>query len=106
MSADDCLDEGWMSITHLLPEEKVQTYKANAFLASLGRIDDRRMMGKYQSNASGTYAVSSYSVSERERMMGLQVGYVSDPVNHIFKELEHKAFLQPETNQNKTYREY
>ena len=106
MSADDCLDDGWLSITRLLPEEKVQTYKANAFLASSSRIDDRRMMGKYQSNASGKYTVKSYSISERERMMGLPVGYVSDAVNHIFKELEQKAFLQPETNQDKTYREY
>ena len=35
-------------------------------------------------------------------MMGLP----SDAVNHIFKELEQEAFLQPETNQDKTYREY
>ena len=109
VSAKECLDEGWRSIVDLLPEEEVEVYKSNAFLASETRIDDHRMEGKYKtddddSSSRYKYIVATYSVSERERMMGLPVGYVKKPIEHLFEELEQKAFLKPETTSGSTYR--
>ena len=63
---------------------------ANAFLASLSRIDDDRMM-KYKPEEK-KYHLETYSISERERMMGLPVGYVKDPGEWIFLSLRHFLF--------------
>lgn len=109
ISADDCLDDGFACISSLLPAENVATFKANAFLASQSRVDDSRMFARYKvdnnSITSGKYNVESYSVSERERMMGLPVGYVEEPLKHIYKHLSEDAFAKPEMFLGKTYRE-
>ena len=68
---------------HIMPEEVVAhendlaALKANTFLAATGRIDDYRMM-KLQEvpPGSGEYVSLRFSVTEREQMMGLPVGYV------------------------------
>lgn len=110
VSADVCLEPGWRSILHLLDEEDVDVmYKANAFLASLSRVDDTRMKAKYKVNdaihSNGKYKIETYSIEERERMMGLPVGYVGKPLGYIFKQLCENAFQLPETVVGKTYRE-
>ena len=38
------------------------------------------------------YHLETYSISERERMMGLPVGYVKDPGEWIFLSLTHFLF--------------
>jgi len=107
VSVDTCLDNGWESVSKLLYGDKENVvYKANAFLASESRIDDIRMMGKYKACAStDKYEIQSYSIAEREKMMGLPVGYVEDPIKNLFTELAEKAFQLPETNLGKTYSE-
>lgn len=106
VSAGSCLDSGWRSIEHLLDED-VQVFKANAFLASLSRIDDDRMKGRYATQSDNKYVIETYSVSERERMMGLPVGYVERPLQYLFEQLRDNAFKLPETNiEDKTYSEY
>jgi hypothetical protein len=111
VSADTCLDDGWKSVARLLPSaNENMVYKANTFLASTSRIDDDRMRAKFRVDSeakyNGSYDVQSYSVSERERMMGLPVGYVEEPLRHLFTELAKNAFVLPESNEGKTYRDY
>ena len=78
--------------------------KANTFLASLTKIDDDRML-KY--STGDQIELESYSVSERERMMGLPPSYVSGPLKKIFNEITMNAILKPETSADgKTYREF
>lgn len=68
---------------HIMPEEIVahnndlSNLKANTFLAATSRIDDARMMKLQEVPAgSGEYISLTFSVMEREQMMGLPVGYV------------------------------
>ncbi len=78
--------------------------KANTFLASLTKIDDDRML-KY--STGDQIKLESYSVSERERMMGLPPSYVSGPLKEIFNEITINAILKPETSADgKTYRDF
>jgi hypothetical protein len=54
--------------------------KANTFMASKVRLDDDRMVVvKEKRNKRGMYLVRTFTVNEREKMMGLPVGYVSEP---------------------------
>ena len=109
VSAGECLDDGFTCISSLLREMST-SFKANAFLASQSRVDDSRMFARYKVDTNGIasrkYNVESYSVSERERMMGLPVGYVEEPLKHIYKQLTENAFAKPEMFLGKTYREY
>ena len=93
-SVDDLLDEGYKAVARLVTKGEDETVsmvvKANAFLASLSRIDDDRMM-KYKPEEK-KYHLETYSISERERMMGLPVGYVKDPGELIFLSLTHFLF--------------
>ena len=113
VSVDGLLDEGYGAIARLLPGgDKRVTVKSNAFLASLSRIDDGRM-SKYKiennpssrSNAAARYTIETYSLGEREKMMGLPTGYVEKPLKILFNELAINAFLNPEfSNEGKSYR--
>jgi hypothetical protein len=137
-SVDDLLDEGYKAVARLVTRGGDETVsmvvKANAFLASLSRIDDNRMM-KCKPNKN-KYLLETYSVCEREKMMGLPVGYVKgpgewtslchslfflhcfiankcdilpfiSPVHKLFSELTTNAFINPETSdKGKTYREF
>lgn len=114
VSADSLLDEGFGAVARLLQDEDEMStpVKANAFLASLSRIDDNRMM-KYEiedestSKPNAQYLLKRYSVGERERMMGFPTGYVEKPVRNLFTELTTNAFLLPETSEEgKTYRDF
>ena len=82
--------------------------KANTFLACLTKIDDDRMLKvKYSKAGSGPLKkLEHYSVREREKMMGLPPGYVSEPLCVIFNEITTHAILHPETNDGKTYRDF
>jgi hypothetical protein len=109
VSVDSCLEDGWAPIARLIPRaDNNMTVKANAFLASLSRIDDSRMLSKYKTaeSSSTKYIVECYSVAEREKMMGLPAGYVEKPLCHLFHELTTKAFLRPEMSKGKTYRDF
>jgi hypothetical protein len=80
--------------------------KANTFLASLSKIDDDRML-KYSTGDSGAKKEDHYSVSEREKMMGLPPGYVGKPLKQLFNQITTHAILQPETRTDgKTYRDF
>ena len=113
-SVDSLLDDGYGAVARLIEgeDEMNMTVKSNAFLASSARIDDNRMM-KYKmdnlsaSAASNKYKIETYSVGERERMMGLPHSYVGKPLKALFSDLTHKALLQPETSaEGKCYRDF
>lgn len=104
VSVDSCLEDGWAPIARLIQQaDNNMTVKANAFLASLSRIDDSRMLSKYKTaeSSSTKYIVECYSVAEREKMKGLPAGCVENPLCHLFHELTTKAFLRPEMSKGK-----
>ena len=108
VSVDGLLDEGYGAIARLLPGgDKRVTVKSNAFLASLSRIDDGRMSKyKIENNPStARYTIETYSLGEREKMMGLPSGYVEKPLKILLNELAINPFLNPEfSNEGKSYR--
>ena len=113
VSVDDVLRDGFVAIARILrdPEERYaqvqrSTVKANALLASTSRIDDDRMLKCKKLKESGRYLVETYSVKDREVMMGLPKGYVEVPINKLYDELTNGAFLLPETKPGKTYRDF
>jgi len=117
VSVDDVLGDGYLAIARILrdPEEQYSqvqrsTVKANALLASASRIDDDRMLKCKKLDGSGSprsrYLVETYSVADREVMMGLPRGYVELPIKKLYDELTNGAFLLPETNPGKTYRDF
>lgn len=103
---DGILDPGYGLVERLTYDDSAHlTVKANTFLASLTKIDDDRML-KYSTGA-GDFKLESYSVSEREKMMGLPPSYVSGPLKKIFNEITIGAILKPETSADgKTYRDF
>jgi hypothetical protein len=111
-SVDQLLDEGYGAVARLVQgEDMTTTVKANTFLASLSKIDDDRMLkckvhvGSEQPKVR--YHRETYSISERERMMGLPIGYVQHPVCRLFGQLTENAFIRPETSaEGKTYRDF
>lgn len=68
-------------------------------------VDDTRMV-KYKESEPGKYLIETYSVREREQMMGLPPGYVEKPLKRLFNELAQNAFLLPETSEGVTYRDF
>ena len=74
MSVDTLLDDGYGAVARLVAggDDDMTVVKANAFLASNSRIDDKRMV-KYKkpdnaasSNSRTKYEIETYSVGERE----------------------------------------
>lgn len=111
-SVDQLLDEGYGAVARLVQGEDMNTtVKANTFLASLSKIDDDRML-KCKVNVGSQqpklrYHRETYSVGERERMMGLPIGYVQQPVCTLFSQLTENAFIRPETSaEGTTYRDF
>ncbi len=106
---DGILDPGYGLVERLTYDDSTHlTVKANTFLASLTKIDDDRML-KYSTGDSGGSKIKleSYSVNEREKMMGLPPSYVSGPLKKIFNEITIRAIFQPETSADgKTYRDF
>ena len=106
---DKLLDGGYGAVARLVQDEEEQLMvpvKANAFLASLSRIDDNRMI-KYKKSDRNKFHIETYSVGEREKMMGFPAGYVAKPLRRLFSELTENAFLQPEnTKDGKSYRDF
>ena len=72
-------------------------------MASRTRIDDERMT-KLKPTEDGGFLKSTYSVKEREIMMGLPQGYVSKAMKELFREIALNGFLRPESNLGKTYK--
>lgn len=104
------------------------TSQANTSMASKGRIDDMRMT-KIKETKVGRFIKSTYSVLEREKMMGLPIGeylnfypdqsfimcinksnvctglgYVSKPMKELFDQLAMNGFYFPETEEGTTYK--
>lgn len=109
VSADVCLDEGFLMSERVLELEGFHEYaravvKANAFMASSSRINDNRMI-KIK-NEEGRYYIHTYSVREREKMLGLPLGYVEDATNNLFRSLTGDAFLKPETMEGTSHRNF
>ena len=61
-------------------------------------------MTKVKPTEDGRFVKSTYSVKEREIMMGLPEGYVSKPMKELFREIALNGFLCPEMNIGKTYK--
>jgi hypothetical protein len=57
-------------------------------------------------NEEGRYYIHTYSVREREKMLGLPLGYVEDAVNNLFRSLTGDAFLKPETIEGTSHRNF
>lgn len=60
-----------------MPSAAVNFYKANTFMASQGRLDDARML-KVKEVDGNDYVAGTFSVLERERMLGYPEGYVEN----------------------------
>lgn len=76
-------------------------------MASLFRIDDDRMMRlKRVDDVGDTFYCSTYSVREREIMLGYPVGYVENALRSLYEDLTQKAFMLPEHTIGKTYKHF
>jgi hypothetical protein len=110
VSVDVCLDEGFLMVENVLESEGLRQHpphtviKANTFMSSLSTIDDERMM-KIKKE-SGKYYIHTYSIREREKMLGFPLGYVQDAVNHLYHSLTGDAFLKPETKEGTSHRDF
>jgi hypothetical protein len=107
-SVDQLLEDGFGAVVRLFRDgDTNMPVKANAFLASSSRIDDDRMLKyKISDAANKKFLRVTYSVGEREKMMGLPIGYVQDPMGNLFNQLSVNAFLNPEMAVSKTYRDF
>lgn len=76
--------------------------KANTFMATTSKIDDGRMI-KVKKDGD-KFILSTYSVREREIMIGLPEGYVQKAMEHIFKKLTLGGFQKPETECGARYK--
>jgi hypothetical protein len=66
--------------------------KANTFLASKGKLDDSRMMTvKKIENGCTKYQVGTYSILDREKMMGYPSGYIWNAVIFLWNALANDA---------------
>jgi len=75
------LADGWMHPAQLycrIRNEPKPYCKSNTFMASEGRINDKRMIKVRLRDASNKNSIetSHYSVADREALMGFPVGYV------------------------------
>lgn len=91
-----CLEEGWC-VPADIPNAAVGWRKVNTFMACPSRIDDSRML-KVKKLApddeicdTAVFLGGTYSVLERERMLGFQDGYVKDALDELYTELLTKA---------------
>ncbi len=107
-SACKLLDHGFLMTETVVREEEGDTNvmipKANTFMASKVRIDDDRMIKVRE--VGDKWVIDKYSVSERERMSGLPVGYVRMALKDLFSELRNNAFLNPEQIEGKIWADF
>lgn len=86
-SAASCLEEKWKMAAACVNKQTLfeLPFKANTFMASLGRLDDGRML-KVKELDGNEHVAGTYSTLERERMLGFPEGYVGN-AGKIFVEL-------------------
>lgn len=80
-----CLEDGWTMIGDAL-NDNFGFSKSNTFMASKGRLDDHPRMSKVKQEGD-RFLRGSYSLREREWMMGLPEDYVQKPVAQLYREL-------------------
>jgi len=73
-------------------------------MALKSKLDDERMI-KVKKDGN-KYIRDTYSVREREVMMGLPEGYVQKAIEHLFNTLAKEGFLLPETEPGTSYKTY
>ena len=83
LSAQLCLEDGFQLAQSIVHPETNGT-KAFTFMASLMRLDDRRMT-VYRRNDRSEYVQRSLTADERGDMMGFPVEYATEPLKHIFR---------------------
>jgi hypothetical protein len=97
-----CLDEGYDLPVNVLRKSNRRdtefSQRANTFMASEGRINDRPRMlvvKKYKAGTKGKqdYVGRTYTVRERERMLGFPDGYVEHAVQALFDDLLYNALI-------------
>ena len=75
-----CLDDGWqhpaVAWAAVNKDFEPSLQKANTFMASKSRLDDQPRMMKVKEVGHKKFEVGSFSVNERERMLGYPDGYV------------------------------
>ena len=93
MESVPILEGGYQMVGKFCKEISSQVpVKANTFLASESRLDDMPRMLIVKEEGNDKYMAASYSMKDRENMMGFPKGYVSDPVLNLFSSLEENAF--------------
>mmetsp|Transcript_22249 Transcript_22249/g.34247 ORF Transcript_22249/g.34247 Transcript_22249/m.34247 type:complete len:599 (-) Transcript_22249:360-2156(-) len=112
ISTKSCLEEGWGLPADILEfdsrDEEGNWRKANTFMASKARIDDERMLRlqKIEEESSTgkrkvRYKKGTFTVSEREKMLGFPNGYVMHAMELLHKELR-KVLLVRSKHEMKT----
>lgn len=81
-------------------EKEAMVIKANTFMASTGRIDDDRMITAQQEGQK--YVLNTYSVKDREKMIGLPPGYIQTAMKNLFQKLTTEGLLKAEEVIHKT----
>lgn len=111
VSADVCLDEGYIMPERILESEGLiqqdshhAVVKANTFMSTLNTIDDDRMIKVKKE--SENYSIDTFSIREREKMLGLPLGYIQDAIHHLYHSLTTNAFLNPETKEGTSHRDF
>jgi len=103
---DHFLDNGYMMIEKIVAsdaEKECLPIKANTFMATTVRIDDDRMIKVKKEGDQ--YFVHTYSVREREVMIGLPIGYVETAMKDLFNRLTIGGFIKPETQLGTRFRQ-
>ena len=101
---DDNLDDGFQTLAKVAAAKSNKPIKANTFMALKSNLDDERMFKVKKDGRK--YIRDTYSVREREVMMGLPEGYVQNTVEHLFKKLTEEGFLKPETEPGASYKTF
>ena len=97
------LEDGYQMVGNFCKEISSQVpVKANTFLASESRLDDMPRMLIVKEEGNDKYIAGTYSMEDRENMMGFPSGYVSDPVLKLFSSLKKNAFY-PEFVQGESW---
>eukprot|EP00549_Striatella_unipunctata_P019087 CAMPEP_0118687202 /NCGR_PEP_ID=MMETSP0800-20121206/8248_1 /TAXON_ID=210618 ORGANISM="Striatella unipunctata, Strain CCMP2910" /NCGR_SAMPLE_ID=MMETSP0800 /ASSEMBLY_ACC=CAM_ASM_000638 /LENGTH=670 /DNA_ID=CAMNT_0006584353 /DNA_START=25 /DNA_END=2034 /DNA_ORIENTATION=- len=91
-----CIEEGWHHCASLTGKNNVLVLKANTFMASHGRLDDERMRKAkvLGGSAEKRYILGTWSVSEREKMMGFPTDYVKKTVSDLFEKLSQLLLMK------------
>jgi hypothetical protein len=97
------LENGFIMPSQCINPHAKMRVKANTFMASKGRLDDKpRMMIAKETISHGIkrYQIGTFSVADREKMLGFPVHYVHKAVKHLYQTLKKGGFDGEFTNEH------